>query len=202
MNRRTFIKFILSVPLLGAVVLFLSPLFRYLKPAAGPFPEGLVSEPLSPDRVKDIVFSLSDFPEPWVVQEFTFEQKNPEFTRAGYQISKIPGYLLRIPGKDASDYQFVAYSRICPHMGCIFQYVPDPAVSTASYNYTPPKGTPVFGCPCHLSVYDPLQLQKVDGQEFTGKVVSGPAPRPPRTFEFRIEGQQIVISSLEKGGIA
>lgn len=195
MNRRSFLKFILSIPLLGALVLFVSPLFRYLKPSAGPFPEGLVSKPLEPQRVKDIVFPLSAFPEPWVVQEFIYEQKNPEFTRQGVQISKIPGYVLRIPGKSPDDYQFVAYSRICPHMGCIFSYVPDPHVSTASYNYTPPKGTPVFGCPCHLSVYDPLQ---------GGKVVSGPAPRPPRVFEFHIDeaAKTLVISNLEKGGIA
>lgn len=195
MNRRSFLKFILSVPLLGAVALFVSPLFRYLKPPAGPFPEGLVSEPLAPERLRDIVFDLSDFPEPWVVKEFLYEQKNPEFTRQGAQISRIPAYALRIPGKSPDDYQFVVYSRICPHMGCIFTYVPDPDDVASGYNYRPPKGTPMFACPCHLSVYDPLQ---------EGKVVSGPAPRPPRVFTFNVDkdNQKLVITDLEQGGIA
>jgi Rieske Fe-S protein len=195
MNRRLFLKLILSVPLLGALVLFVSPLFRYLKPVAGPFPEGLISPPVVPSRIKNVTFSLDDFPKPWVVQEFTFEQSNPEYTRQGKQISRIPGYALRIPADSPSEYKFVVYSRICPHMGCIFRYVDDPNVAASGFNYRPPKGTPVFACPCHLSVYDPLQ---------GGKVVSGPAPRPPRHFEYTLDTQAktLVITSLEQGGIA
>jgi Rieske Fe-S protein len=204
MNRRLFLKFALSVPLFGALLLFVSPLFRYLKPTAGPFPHGMVSKPDMPSSVKPITFPLSAFPEPWVVQEFVYEQKAPEYTRQGAQISKIPGYVLRIPGKSPDDYQFVAYSRICPHMGCIFRYLPDPAESAASFNYKPPQGLPVFGCPCHLSVYDPLQDQNVDGKSMSGKVVSGPAPRPPRQFAFHLDeaSKTLVITDLERGGIA
>jgi len=204
MNRRVFLKIILGIPVLGAVVLFVSPLFRYLKPVAGPMPEGLVSLPLQPTKVHDIVFPLSAFAKPWDVQEFTFEQLNPEFTRQGAQVSRIPGYALRIPGKDPSDYQFVVYSRICPHMGCIFRYVTDPNEAASGFNYRPPKGLPVFACPCHLSVYDPLQTQDVGGKPVSGKVVSGPAPRPPRHFEFNVDMQKqtITISTLERGGIA
>lgn len=193
MNRRDFLRFLLGVPLLGALVLFISPLFRYLKPTAGVFPHGLIGKPDNPTRVRDIIFPLSAFPQPWTAQEFVFEQKNPIYTREGAQINKIPGFLLRIPGKDANDMQFVCYSRICPHMGCIFQYVPDPDEASKGFNYRPPNGKPVFACPCHLSVFDPAQ---------EGKVVSGPAPRPPRHFEFKIDGSNVVIMSLEKGGIA
>lgn len=193
MDRRLFLKLVLSVPLLGALVLFVSPVFRYLKPTAKPFPEGMVGKPDAPSKVKDIRFALADFPEPWTVKEFVYEQKNPIYTKEGAQINKIPGFLLRIPGKDAADHQFVCYSRICPHMGCIFAYVPDPHEAAKGFNYTPPKGTPVFACPCHLSVFDPTQA---------GKVVSGPAPRGPRTFSFEITGSEIVITKMESGGIA
>ncbi len=195
MNRRLFLKFVLSVPLLGALALFVSPLFRYLKPTAGPFPEGLVSPPDTPSRIKDVQFSLAEFPNPWMVKEFVFEQKNPEYTRQGAQISRIPGFVLRIPNEASADPKFVVYSRICPHMGCIFRYVDDPNVAAEGFNYHPPKGTPVFACPCHLSVFDPLQ---------EGKVVSGPAPRPPRHFDFTIDktSGQLVITNVEQGGIA
>jgi Rieske Fe-S protein len=193
LNRRSFLKLLLGVPLLGAVVLFVSPVFRYLKPTAAPFPHGLTGKPDAPSRVRDIAFSLSDFPEPWTVQEFVFEQRNPIYTKEGAQINKIPGFLLRIPGKDAAKPEFVCYSRICPHMGCIFQYVPEPEEAAKGFNYRPPSGDPVFACPCHLSVFDPQEA---------GKVVSGPAPRPPRHFEFEVKGDQIVINKVESGGIA
>ncbi len=35
-----------------------------------------------------------------------------------------------------------------------------------------------------------------------GKVVSGPAPRPPRHFDIKKEGDQYKVVSLEAGGIA
>src|SRR5262249_21214570 len=95
---------------------------------------------------------------------------------------------------------FIIVNRICPHMGCVFNFLPDPA-EAAAYNY-PSAKNPLFACPCHLSVYDPLQTQEVDGKAIRGKVVSGPAPRPPRMFQYEIKGEQLVITSLEAGGIA
>jgi Rieske Fe-S protein len=53
-----------------------------------------------------------------------------------------------------------------------------------------------------LSVYDPLQTQVVEGKPVKGKVVSGPAPRPPRVFNFKEEGTKLVIESVESGGIS
>ncbi len=85
----------------------------------------------------------------------------------------------------------VAYSRICPHLGCIFNFVKDPSECAKGYNFKPDG--PVFACPCHLSVYDIAQ---------GGKVVSGPAPRPPRHFDVKKEGDQYRVVSLEAGGIA
>jgi Rieske Fe-S protein len=78
--------------------------------------------------------------------------------------------------------------------------LPDPA-EAAAYNY-PGADNPLFACPCHLSVYDPLQTQEVAGAQIRGKVVSGPAPRPPRIFEYDIKGDKLVITQLEAGGIA
>lgn len=204
MDRRAFLKLFLGLPVLGSLLLFISPLFRYLKPTAGVFPHGLTSEPDAPQKVRAIEFSLSEFDKPWVAKEFLFEQRNPEYTRQGAQISRVPGFALRVPSASGSEYKFVVVSRICPHMGCIFNYIQDPHVCSEGYNYTPPNGTPMFGCPCHLSVYDPLQTETIDGKEVYGKVVSGPAPRPPRYFDYSVDpaAGKLVISSLESGGIA
>lgn len=58
------------------------------------------------------------------------------------------------------DPRLTAFSPICPHLGCAPQW----------------KGElKQFVCPCHHSVY-----------EITGKVVSGPAPRPMDTFPVKI----------------
>lgn len=109
-------------------------------------------------------------------------QYNPE--RSDHR--KVPGYAVKLPSGEV-----VAYSRICPHLGCIFNFVKDPAECEKNYNYRP--NGPVFACPCHLSVFDIAQA---------GKVVSGPAPRPPRRFTTQVEGDQIAIVGLEAGGIA
>ena len=59
-----------------------------------------------------------------------------------------------------SDTDVVAYSPICPHLGCRFDW---------------DTGDSLFKCPCHASVFT------VDG-----RVVSGPAPRPLDTLPAEI----------------
>lgn len=218
MNRRDFLKLIVSLPVLGVLALFVSPLFRYLRPSSGPLSTtridtskaptawegkgGLFSPPDMPEREEDVIIPLSLFPARWAAQPFIFGQRSKEYTFRNFQVSKIPGFAVRLsegpPADPAKD--FIIVNRICPHMGCVFNYLPDPA-EAAAYNY-PGAKNPLFACPCHLSVYDPLQTQVVEGKPIRGKVVSGPAPRPPRQFEAKIEGGNLVITKLEAGGIA
>lgn len=216
MNRRDFLKLVVSIPVLGALALFISPLFRYLRPSSGPLKttswdtkgsliswqgkSGLVGPPDMPQADRQVSFSLADFPAPWSYQPFTFSQKSKEYTFRHFQASKIPGFVVRLPEDKAGQPDFIVVSRICPHMGCVFNFLPDPA-EAAAYNY-PIAKNPLFACPCHLSVYDPLQDQDVNGKMLPGKVVSGPAPRPPRQFSYEIKDTQLVITALEAGGIA
>jgi Rieske Fe-S protein len=53
-----------------------------------------------------------------------------------------------------------------------------------------------MACPCHLSIYDPAD------PAMPGRVLSGPAPRPPRTFFYTVSGGQILAKYVEPGGIA
>lgn len=216
MNRRDFLKLIVSLPVLGALALFVSPLFRYLRPSSGPLATtkidlntditkwdgngGLFSHPDMPKAEHEVSFSLSEFPSPWSFMPFTFSQQSKEYTFKHFQASKIPGFVVRLPQDKDGKPDFIIVNRICPHMGCVFNFLPDPA-EAAAYNY-PTAKNPLFACPCHLSVYDPLQTQEVEGKPVRGKVVSGPAPRPPRMFKYEIQGDQLVIKSLEAGGIA
>ena len=183
-TRRNLLKLILAVPILGTLLAALSPFMRFLKPTIKPL--NYMQGPDLPKSLKPVVFNLSEFPNAFDAQAFTFTQENKEYTALGSQINNVPGFAVKLPSGD-----FAVYSRICPHLGCVFNYVPNPDDVAKGYNYRP--AGPVFACPCHLSVFDIQQ---------EGKVVSGPAPRPPRKFVYKVENNQLVISDLETGGIA
>ena len=183
-SRRNLLKAVLAVPVLGTLLAALSPFMRFLKPTIKPL--NYMQGPDLPQSIHPVVFNLSDFPKPFDAQEFTFTQINKEYTAIGSQTRDIPGFAVRLP-----DGKFAVYSRICPHLGCVFNYIPNPDDTAKGYNFKPDG--PVFACPCHLSVFD-IQHE--------GKVVSGPAPRPPRKFTYTIENNKLVITELESGGIA
>ncbi len=200
LDRRDFIKGILAVPIVGSFAAFLmSPFVRYLKPTSGPLATAEVfKRPDKPSPVQIITFPLSDFPEPWSFKYFMFEETNREYTAVGEQIKAIPGAVVRLTSSTNGMPDFVVFSRVCPHLGCVFNFVPVEAEVAAGYNYTPNPGQKVFACPCHLSVYDPMQ----EDTKGRGKVVSGPAPRSPFKFNFELKDGVVSISSLESGGIS
>lgn len=199
LDRRNFIKGLLAIPVLGAIAsLFISPFVRYLKPTSGPLATAEVfKRPDKPVAITEIRFPLSDFPDPWTFKYFMFQESNREYTSVGEQVKTIPGAVVRTPKSEGKE-EFVVFSRVCPHLGCVFNFVPNEPEVASGYNYSPKPGQKVFACPCHLSVYDPMQ----DDPKGRGKVVSGPAPRSPFKFNFEVQGSEIVIKSLESGGIS
>ncbi len=57
-------------------------------------------------------------------------------------------------------------------------------------------------------MYDPTRTTDIAGtvagkpfDKLRGKVVSGPAPRPPRTMAFDIKDGKILITDTEGGGV-
>lgn len=183
-SRRFLLKTAAAVPLALTFGLVASPMLRFLRPTIKPL--DLLGPSDQPAARKDVSFSESDFPDAWTCIPFMFEQSYQEYNPEGVEVRRIPGYAVKLPNGEV-----VAYSRICPHLGCVFNFVKDPNECAKGYNYKP--AGPVFACPCHLSVYDIAQ---------DGKVVSGPAPRPPRKFTVRTAGDKISIVTLEAGGIA
>ena len=65
------------------------------------------------------------------------------------------------------DKGFLAFSRICTHLGCLVKY---------------DKEKQLFICPCHAGIFD-----------LEGNVVSGPPPKPLPKFAVKIEGDNLVI---------
>ncbi len=214
MNRRTFLKVLSAIPAVGALGAFLAPVLRYLKPNLEPglgVPQGKVP----PDLVEgDLpkgeplpIATLEELREPWSSKHFVFTQKYPQYTPELAKAFTVPGVAIKLPwklnfpgykgGKELTD--IVIFSRICPHLGCIFNYVPNWREVTAGYGgYMPPEDRRhgLMACPCHLSIYDPAD------REQPGRVLSGPAPRPPRFFTYEIRDGVIVVTGAEPGGIA
>ncbi|MDR5710520.1 MAG: Rieske 2Fe-2S domain-containing protein [Armatimonadota bacterium] len=212
-DRRTFLRWLGTIPALGALAAFASPLLRYLKPnldpglgvlhgklphlTEGDLPKG---EPLS-------VAALEELQQPWSSKFFVFTQKYPQYTPELAKAATVPGVAIKLPwkvrfpgykgGEEPTD--IVVFSRICPHLGCIFNYVPEWREVTAGYGgYVPPpeRRHALLACPCHLSIFDPAD------RDLPGRVLSGPAPRPPRHFTYEIRDGVILVTAVEVGGIA
>ncbi len=66
-----------------------------------------------------------------------------------------------------SDSDLTVYSPICTHLGCHYDWV---------------ASTHEFVCPCHNSFFS-----------ITGKVLTGPAPRPLDTLPYRIESGVLYV---------
>jgi Rieske Fe-S protein len=210
-DRRTILKGITALPILGALGGLSAALLSYLKPTTAPLSLPTTEKPLSKPY---IAATLEEFPNEYDVKEVVFTQQTVEYSDRGKQQTDILGYVVRIPngkldpkevgvgpsGKrlgyavadyKGSTYSMVAVSRICAHLGCIFQYHTKEEVCSG-FNFCGGKNN-LFSCPCHLSVYNPVEFQEVNGMKLPGHVVSGPAPRTPFPFEFDIEDNNVVI---------
>lgn len=208
-DRRRMLKTIMAIPIVGGVLAVLSPLLRYLKPNVGPFQMPLTTAD-APTGGAQVVGSTSALQKPWDYFYFTYIQQYPQYDEAGSKKANIPGVALKLPQKvkfvNLQGFQgfqgetdIVLFSRICPHLGCIFNFIPDWHEVTAGYGgFVPPafEQHSLMACPCHLSIYDPAYPGD------PGNVISGPAPRGARYFQFEIRGQDIIVTGAESGGIA
>ncbi len=214
LDRRRFLKLMAGLPLVGGLLAVGSPLLRYLKPNVDPF---AIITPTARDVVTGepvVAATVADLDQPWAFRYFVFTQRYPQYTPEGFKTQAVPGVVIRLPHKirlpwawvpamgetlEFTESEVIAFSRICPHLGCIYNYVPEWREVTSGYGgYTPPpeRRHALMACPCHLSIYDPAD------PEMPGRVLSGPAPRPPRTFFYQIRDGQILIRFVEPGGIA
>ncbi len=168
-----------------------SMILRFLRPPVKPF--HFIAPPDEADVPNQVVALLEELVDDYQAKSFIFRQVNVEYTPKGLQTVEIPGFAVKLPQDvGPAETQYVdVWSRICPHLGCIFNIEHDPAVVQRNYGGFRPDG-PVFACPCHLSIYD---------LSADGKVISGPAPRPPYKFEFEIQGNEVVVTA-PPGGLA
>lgn len=185
LSRRRVLKLIAGVPLVVTFGLLLSPFLRFLRPTLKPLDIlGQSDQPMAATPI--CTFIDIDFPRPWSCIPFMYSQKYVEYNPEGYEIRKIPGFIMR-----TAKNEIVAFSRICTycrHSQCV-NFVDD----TSELDYLPQSKTPVLVCPCDFSTYDPSD---------NGRVLCGPAYRPLRRMTVRFDGECYTVTGLESGGIA
>jgi arsenite oxidase small subunit len=209
LTKRTLLRMLVGIPVIGGIAAAVSPFLRYIKPDEQPYGVPLTAGD-APEGGAQIVGTMVALAKPWDYFYFTYVQKFVQYDQAGYEAENIPGVAIRLPRKVrfvntqgydgyTGETDVVLFSRICPHLGCIFNFIPEWHNVTTGYGgFVPPHSEqhPLMACPCHFSIYDP----SYPGDP--GNVISGPAPRGARYFRFTVRGGNIVVTGAEVGAIA
>lgn len=151
-NRRNFLVGVFVLALAGVVAQFLLPLLEIL--GKGTVVTGEVS---SGQEAPPKITNVAKVP-PGSQVSFVL-RRNP----AG-RVGRHPAILIRLPEDKAAlvGKEFVAYSAVCTHLGCIVSYRSE---------------EDVLFCPCHAGYFDPTN----------GKVISGPPKKPLPEIKLRID---------------
>lgn len=185
-QRREINQWLWRIPVLavaagGGYGVYRAITHQFVRPGANPNPEFA-------ERPDTVVGELSDFPTDW---------SDVEFTLAAHSGESLPAVAVRIPTpvpgslevRNAVDVvmaHIIAFSRICTHQSCVVSMNHDLNAIQIGFNHN--TDTPVITCPCHLSVFDPLQ---------GGKAVSGAADLPLPRIRLRYEHGTIVADGIE-----
>jgi cytochrome b6-f complex iron-sulfur subunit len=86
----------------------------------------------------------------------------PVNTAKDLMIGLTPAIILHTRDKG-----FLAFSKVCTHLGCLVKY---------------DKDRQIFICPCHAGTFD-----------LEGNVISGPPPKPLQKFAVKVVGENLVI---------
>lgn len=173
---------VLAVAAGGAYGVYRAVMHNFVRPDANPDPE-------FDDQPDTVVGNLRDFAEDW---------SHVEFTLADDSSTALPALAVRIPHavpgsleiRNAVDVvmaHVVAFSRICTHQSCVVQMNHDINAIQLGFNHQ--ISTPAITCPCHLSVFDPLEA---------GKAVSGAANLPLPRIRLRYEDSVIIANGIER----
>lgn len=139
------------------------------------------AKPLSPLAASEGIRTPAPV-KPWEKVDFSYTSGSQTYPGVAVRLPKITG------GAGGERGEIYAACRICPHQGCQFNYEMDFGKIGDMVGAT--LENPVFFCRCHMSIFDPAQK---------GKVLFGPANRPPWVFSIRIEKNEMVITGVEEG---
>ncbi len=192
-SRRHLLKIMAAAPLFITFGFAGEALARFAKPTMKP--SGIFDPSDQPSAVITPEFHDSDLPVEWACLPFIYRMKIPTFSPEKEVIREIPGYILRLP-----DDRIVAYSRLCPRgRGCILNYIRHPRRRCGCA----PEGE---YCCCTVDIDNPVFVCNRDASAFDianeGRVIRGPAPRPPVSFQLDRKGNFVSVVRLESSCIA
>ncbi len=100
----------------------------------------------------------------------------------------LKGLLLRLPAQATRTPRFAAFCLLCPHEICHVDLQHQTDHLATQLPRKPPH--PLFVCPCHFSVFDPLA---------EGAVLAGPAGRGLFRFELAVGEDEVSVVAVEEG---
>ena len=138
---------------------------------------------------KKVSIPLASVNDPWQPVRFRVICPLPEDAPGGMTRLALKGLLLRLPPDvpGAAEEPVRAYCVTCPHELCEINFVPKTRYVKMDRGRAPTH--PLFVCPCHFSVYDPLA---------DGAVISGPAPRGVFRFAIDVVEDAVEVSAVER----
>ncbi|MCS7136085.1 MAG: Rieske 2Fe-2S domain-containing protein [Nitrososphaerota archaeon] len=151
-NRRNFLIGVFVLALAGVVAQFLLPLVELLRKGTV-----IISDISSGQGTPPKIANVAEMPPDSQVSFIL--RRNPDGSPGQH-----PAILIRLP-EDKTELvgkEFVAYSAVCTHLGCIVSYKSEEGV---------------LFCPCHAGYFDPTN----------GKVISGPPKKPLPEVKLRID---------------
>lgn len=133
------------------------------------------------DLKQAVTFPLASITERWHALTFEAWVSPSDDTEAD---KLLKGILLRTEERKSS---LKAFCVICPHEVCEVQYLKETEMIPLEAVVLPDH--PVLSCPCHFSVFDPLQ---------DGAVINGPALRGLYRFRLTTRGSTVRITQVEE----
>ena len=181
-SRRSLLKVLLALP-------FVKFLEHYLAPLLGSNTDTVMA---AAPALK--VAKVSELKQPWSSASFTYRVKReiPDVYKKKTLVEEsIPGLVVRMPDELADKSggvkgKFRVVDLHCTHERCVATYVTDNSEIRALADLSPKN--PVVYCPCHRSVFDPAEGEKV---------IKGPAKAPLWKFDFDIKGDDIMVTGLD-----
>ena len=140
-------------------------------------PEAPEFVPVAPQRIA----AFGELGDLWSMVLFTLKTQAGETSALALRVPvAVPG------GLSVDEKHYLAFSRVCTHQGCPVSLRRDLGTLEVAFNYRAEH--PVLACPCHLSIFAPLEA---------GKAVSGPAREPLPRVQLKRYGDELLAVGLE-----
>jgi hypothetical protein len=128
------------------------------------------------------VATTSELEKPWSSKRFIF--------RVPLNSEDVPAMVVKLPGG-----VYWGVSMREPYGTCELQYVNDPRVLAADYQFTATH--PMLTDPCSRAVFDLTEYGSGPNGVIRGAIVKGGAIRPPIAIEIRVRGKEVIATRIE-----